>query len=47
MNSLLQQIGLKFGTDKSRNTFKGITYLEKYEKYIGKRSGEKLARNEI
>jgi len=42
MASFLQQIGLGYGTDKSRNAHKGITFLEKYEKYFSGRIGEKL-----
>lgn len=30
----LQEIGLKHGTDKSRNQHKGVTYLQLYEKYL-------------
>ena len=42
MKSQLQEIGMHYGTDKSRNNHKGITYLEKYDKYIAKRAGQKL-----
>ena len=38
----LQEIGLKYGTDKSRNQHYGITYLQLYEKYLKDRREESL-----
>lgn len=32
--NILQQLGLKYGTDKSRHAYKGITYLDIYDKYF-------------
>lgn len=32
--NILQQLGLKYGTDKSRHTYKGITYLDIYDRHF-------------
>ena len=32
--NLLQEIGKKYGTDKSGHTYKGITYLDIYSRYL-------------
>jgi hypothetical protein len=33
-NQMLQQLGLKYGTDKSSHTFKGKTYCDIYDKHF-------------
>jgi len=43
----LQEIGLRHGTDKSRNQHKGITYLQLYEKYLVNKREYKLKLLEI
>jgi len=43
----LQEIGLRQGTDKSRNQHKGITYLQLYEKYLADKREDKLKLLEI
>ena len=43
----LQELGLKYNTDKSRNQHKSITYLQLYEKYLQNRREESLNLLEI
>jgi len=43
----LQEIGLKYGTDKSRNGHKGITYLQLYDNYLFYRRNQPLNLLEI
>jgi len=38
----LQEIGLKYDTDKSRNGHKGITYLQLYDNYLSYRKTQQL-----
>lgn len=39
-NITLQQIGLMYGTDKSRHSFKNSTYLDIYHKYLNHKRNE-------